>query len=69
MALGAHFEAGALGRKLQDKSRAWLNANFGLVAAEPSFLALPVGEVAYFVASDDLASPEADVVAAVLAWG
>jgi hypothetical protein len=68
MALGAHLEAGALGRELRDKSRAWLNANFGLVGAEPSFLALPVGEVACCVESDDLASPEEDVFAAVMAW-
>jgi hypothetical protein len=68
MALGAHFEAGALGRDLRDKSRAWLNANFGLVSAEPSFLALPVAEVASFVESDDLASPEEEVFAAVMAW-
>jgi hypothetical protein len=68
MALGAHVEAGALGRELQDKDRAWLYANFGLVAAEPSFLQLPVDEVASFVESDDLASPEEDVFAAVMAW-
>jgi hypothetical protein len=68
MALGAHLEAGALGRDLRDKSRAWLNANFGVVAAEPSFLAFPVAEVASFVESDDLASPEEEVFAAVMAW-
>ena len=68
MALGAHFEVGALGRDLRDKSRAWLNANFGLVSAEPSFLALPVAEVALFVESDDLASPEEEVFGAVMAW-
>jgi hypothetical protein len=44
MALGAHLEAGALGRELRDKSRAWLNKNFGLVAAEPAFLALPAAD-------------------------
>jgi hypothetical protein len=66
MALGAHFEAGALGRELRDKGRAWLNANFGPVAAEPSFLALPVGEVASFVESDDLETPEEDIFGAVM---
>jgi hypothetical protein len=68
MALGAHFEAGLLGRELRDKSRAWLNANFGLVGAEPSFLALPVAEVVLFAESDDLASPEEDIFGAVMAW-
>jgi hypothetical protein len=47
---------------------AWLYANFALVAAEPSFLALPVDELASFVESDDLASPEEDVFDAVMAW-
>jgi hypothetical protein len=33
MALGTHLSAGEIGRGLQEKSRAWLNKNFGLVAA------------------------------------
>ena len=48
MALGAHLEAGLLGRELRDKSHAWLNVNLGLVGAELSFLGLPVAEVAWF---------------------
>ena len=54
MALGAHLAAGKIGRDLREKSRAWLNKNFGLVAAEPSFLQLPVAEVASCVDLDDL---------------
>ena len=53
MALGEHLSAGAIGRELRDKGRDWLNENFGLVAAGPSFLELPAAEVASFVASDD----------------
>ena len=68
MALGAHLSAGEIGNDLQDKSRAWLNKNFGLVAAEPSFLQLPVAEVAAYVESDELESPEEDIFAAVMAW-
>ena len=68
VALGAYLEAGVLGRELRDKSRAWLYANFGLVGAEPSFLALSVSEVASFVGSDDLASPEEEIFVAVMAW-
>jgi kelch-like protein 24/35 len=45
-----------------------LDNNFGLVAAEPSFLELPVSEVASFVASDDLEASEEVVFEAVLAW-
>ena len=68
LALGAHLEAGAIGRRLRDSSRAWLNANFHLVAAEPSFLQLPVGALVPLVESDDVAIPEQYVFAAVMAW-
>jgi hypothetical protein len=68
MALGAHLEAGAIGRELRDKSRSWLNTNFHLVAAEPSFLQLPVAALAPLVESDDVASPEEFIFAAVMAW-
>lgn len=68
MALGEHLSVGAIGRELRDKSRAWFEKNFGMVAAEPSFLELPVAEVASFVASDDLAVKEEEVFAAVLSW-
>jgi hypothetical protein len=68
MALGEHLQAGAIGRDLRDKSRAWLNKNFGLVAAEPSFLQLPLAEVAAVIESDDIEGPEEDVFAAVMAW-
>jgi hypothetical protein len=68
MALGAHLSAGEIGRDLQDKSRAWLHKNFGLVAAEPSFLQLPVADVVTVVESDNLESPEEEVFAAVMAW-
>ena len=68
MALGAHLSAEEVGLDLQDKSRAWVNRNFGLVVAEPSFLQLPVAEVAAYVESDELESPEEDVFAAVMAW-
>jgi hypothetical protein len=68
MALGAHLAAGKIGRDLQEKSRAWLNKNFGLMAAEPSFLQLPVAEVAAFVESDGLEVQEEEVLAAVLDW-
>jgi hypothetical protein len=68
MALGEHLSAGAIGRELWDKGRDWLNENFGLVAAEPSFLELPAAEVASFVASDDLEVKEEVVFEAVLAW-
>jgi hypothetical protein len=67
MALGEHYSAGAICRGLQEQSRAWLDKNFGLVAAEPWFLELPVSEVASFVASDNLEVKEEDVFAAVLA--
>ena len=46
MALGEHLSVGAIGQELRDKSRAWLDKKFGLVAAEPSFLEPPVSEVA-----------------------
>jgi len=68
MALGAHLSAGEIGRDLQEKSRAWLHKNFGLVAAEPSFLQLPVAEIATVVESSNLESPEEEVFAAVMAW-
>jgi hypothetical protein len=68
IALGAHLSAGEIGRDLRDKSRAWLNKNFGLVAAESSFLKLPVTEVVAYVESDELECPEEDVFAAVMAW-
>jgi len=68
MALGAHLEAGAIGRELQDKSRSWLSTNFHLVAAEPSFLQLPVAALAPLVESDDVATPEEFIFAAVMAW-
>jgi hypothetical protein len=54
LALGEHLQAGTLGRELRDKSRAWLDRNFGLVAAEPAFLALPAAEVAGVLESDGL---------------
>jgi hypothetical protein len=68
MALGTHLAAGALGRELRDKSRAWLNKNFRLVAAEPSFLALPSAEVAELVKSDDLEAKEEEVFESVIHW-
>jgi hypothetical protein len=68
MALGAHLEAGVIGRQLRDKSRSWLSTNFHLVAAEPSFLQLPVAALVPLVESDDLGAKEEDVFAAVLAW-
>ena len=68
MALGAHLSAGEIGRELQEKSKAWLHMNFGLMAAEPSYLALPVAEVASLVESDNLASPEEEIFGAVMAW-
>lgn len=55
-----HHEAGALGRELRDKSRAWLNKNFASVAAEPAFLQLPAAEVISLL--------EEEVFAAVMAW-
>jgi hypothetical protein len=68
MALGAHYSAGAICRGLRDKSRGWLQRNFALVAAEPSFLALQVAEVVALVKSDDLEAKEEEVFAAVLGW-
>jgi hypothetical protein len=68
MALGAHLSAGKVGRDLREKSKAWLSKNFGLVAAEPSFLQLPAAEVASCVESDDLEVKEEEVLAVVLAW-
>jgi hypothetical protein len=68
MALGEHLSAGKIGRDLQKKSRAWVNKNFGLLAPEPSFLQLPVAELAGVVESDDLATPEEKIFAAVMAW-
>jgi hypothetical protein len=41
MALGAHLEAGALGRELRDKGRAWLYANFGLGPSPPGAVKRP----------------------------
>ena len=51
---------------LRDKSRGWLQRNFGLVAAEPSFLVLPVAEVVALVESGDLEAKEEEVFAAVM---
>ena len=68
MALGAHLAVGAFGRELRDKSRAWLNTNFGLVAAEPSFLALPAAEVAELVESDELEAKEEEVFGLIMNW-
>ena len=68
MALGTHLAVGAIGRELRDKSRAWLNKNFGLVAAEPSFLALPAAEVAELVESDELEAKEETVFESVINW-
>ena len=68
MALGEHLSVGARGRELRDKSRAWLNKNFGLMAAETSFRDLPATEVASLVESDELEVKEEDVFSAVMAW-
>ena len=68
MALGEHLSAGEIGRDLQEKSKAWLNKNFGLIVAEPSFLQLPAAEVVGLVESDDIEGPEAAVFGAVMAW-
>jgi hypothetical protein len=68
MALGAHLSAGEIGRDLQEKSRDWLHKNFGLVAAEPSFLQLPVADMVTVAESDNLESPEEGVFAAVMDW-
>jgi hypothetical protein len=68
MALGAHLGVGGIGRELRDNSRAWLNKNFGLVAAEPSFLALPAAEVAELVESEDLDAKEEEVFQSVINW-
>ena len=68
MALGEHLSAGAIGRELRDKSRAWIDRNFALVVVEPCFLQLPVSELASLLESDNLESPEEDVFAAVMAW-
>jgi hypothetical protein len=68
-ALGSHFEVGAIGWELWDKSRSWsLYANFARVASEPSFVALTVVELAELVQSDDMEAKEADIFAVVLAW-
>ena len=68
MALGAHLSAGEIGRELEESSRAWLHKNFGLVAAEPSFLELAADDVASFVESDDLDVEEEEVFQAVIGW-
>ena len=68
MALGQHLQAGAIGRKLRDKSRAWLDTNFPLVSKEPSFLQLPASEVAALVGPDELEAKEEDVFGGVLGW-
>ena len=61
-------QIGARACNLQDKSRGWLQRNFGLVAAEPSFLVLPVAEGVALVELDDLEAKEEEVFAAVLGW-
>jgi hypothetical protein len=53
---------------LEESSRAWLHKNFGLVAAEPSFLELAADDVASFVESDDLDVEEEEVFQAVIGW-
>ena len=68
MALETHLAVGALGRELRDKSRAWLHKNFGLVAAEPSFLALPAAEVAELVESEELEAKDEEVFESVINW-
>jgi hypothetical protein len=68
MALGEHLSAGEIGRELHEKSRDWLNKNFGLVGSEPAFMRLAVGEVISVVESDELEVPEEDVFAAVMSW-
>ena len=62
IALGVHLHAGAIGRELRDKSRAWLHKNFELVAAKPSFLQLSAAEVAELVGSDEIFSAMMDWV-------
>ena len=57
MTLGAHLLVGEIGRELQEKSKARLQENFGMMVVEPSYLALPTVEVASLVESDDLESP------------
>ena len=68
MALGAHLSAGAIGRELRDKSKAWAMLHSEEVLAEPSFLELPAEGVAVLVESDDLSAPEDSVFGAVMAW-
>jgi hypothetical protein len=58
MALETHLAVGAIGWELRDKSRAWLDKNFGLVAAKPSLL----------VASDELEAKEEEVFEAITNW-
>ena len=68
MALGAHLSAGSIGRDLEAKSRAYVCGNFPAVSAEPTFLALPVAEVAALVGSDDIEAAEEEVFAGVVRW-
>jgi hypothetical protein len=68
LALGEHLSVGEIGRDLQEKSRDWLNKNFGLVGSEPAFLRLAVGEVVSLVESDELEVMEEDVFGAVMSW-
>jgi hypothetical protein len=68
MALGMHLAVGAIGRELHDNSRAWLHKNFGLVAAKPSFLALPAAEVAELAESEDLEAKEETMFESVINW-
>jgi hypothetical protein len=68
MALGEHLKEGNIGRELWEWGQIWMEVNFPLVAAEPSFLALPAAEVAEILASDDVDAEEEEVFAAVMAW-
>jgi hypothetical protein len=52
----------------QEKSHDRLNKNFGLVASEPAFLRLVVGEVVSLVESDELEMMEKDVFTTVVSW-
>ena len=68
MAVEMHLAVGAIGWELRDKSRAWLDKNFGLVVAEPSFMVLPAAEVAQLVESDELEAKEEVVFEAITNW-
>ena len=68
LSLGTHLATGAAGKRLQQKSLAYIDCNLPELAAEPPFLALPVTALIEILRRDELQVAKEAVFAATLGW-